>query len=156
MTAGTGSQLLHAALLHDSAEELAAAAVPFLADGLAAGETAVLACSEEHNRLLSRALGGHGRILRLPHEEIYTGNAHTLATYRRMLRRQSAAGVPSVRLVGFLPLEQRPQQWNERHRYEAVFNVAMDAMPLSAVCAYDRRQVSDGTPARSSRPIPCS
>lgn len=139
MTAGTGPHLLHAALLHDSAEELAAAAVPFLADGLAAGETAVLACPEEDNAELARALGGHGRILQLPSEEIYTGNAHALATYRRLVHRQSAAGVPGIRLVAAVPTGLRAQQWNQWHRYEAVFNVAMGRMPLSAVCAYDRR-----------------
>ena len=144
MTADAGSHLLHAALLHDSADELAAAAVPFLADGLAAGETAVLAGSEEQNTLLARALGGNGRVLQLPHEEIYTSNAHALAAYRRLLHRQSAAGVPGVRLVGSLPLDQHPERWDDWHRYEALFNVAMAPMPLSAVCAYDRRRISDG------------
>jgi anti-sigma regulatory factor (Ser/Thr protein kinase) len=134
---------LHAALLHNSADELAAAAVPFLADGLAGGETAVLACSEEDNARLARALGACGRILRLPHKEIYRGNAHALATYRRLVRCQSAAGVPGIRLVGAVPVGQRPQQWDEWHRYEAVLNVAMGRMPLAAVCAYDRREISE-------------
>ncbi|MGY1738155.1 anti-sigma factor RsbA family regulatory protein [Geodermatophilus sp. SYSU D00684] len=145
MTAVAG--LVHAALLHDSAEELAAAAVPFLADGLAAGQPAVLACSEDHNALLARALGDDDRILLLSHEDIYagtdhTGTAHALATYRRMLHRQVAAGVPGIRLVGALPLDQRPR-WGQWHRYEAVFNVAMGRMPLASVCAYDRREISD-------------
>ncbi len=103
----------------------------------------MLACAEDHNALLARALGDDGRILRLPHEDIYSGNAHALAAYRRMLHGQVAAGVPGIRLVGALPLDQRPQQWAQWHRYEAVFNVAMDAMPLSAVCAYDRHEISD-------------
>lgn len=143
MTAGTAPRLLHAALLHDSAEELAAAAVPFLADGLAVGETAVLACSAEDNLLLAGALGGHGRVLLLPREETYTGSAHAVATYRRLLRRQMAAGVPGIRVVGSIPHDERARQWVEWHRCEAAFNVAMGGMPLSAVCAYDRREISE-------------
>jgi anti-sigma regulatory factor (Ser/Thr protein kinase) len=147
VTGGAEPDLLHAALFYDSAEELAAAAVPFLADGLAAGETAVLACGEDDNARLARSLGREGRILMLPHEAIYTGTARALAAYRRMLHRHLAAGVPGIRLVGALPPDQRPQQWNDWHRYEAIFNVAMDSMPLAAVCAYDRREISEETQA---------
>jgi anti-sigma regulatory factor (Ser/Thr protein kinase) len=141
MTAGTVPHLLHAALLFDSADELADAAVPFLADGLAAGEAAVLACREDDNARLAEAVGDD-RLLVLDREEIYTGCARALATYRRMVHRRVAAGAARIRLVCAVPLDQRPQQWDEWHCYEAVFNAAMGRMPLSAVCAYDRREIS--------------
>jgi anti-sigma regulatory factor (Ser/Thr protein kinase) len=143
MTSGAERHQLHTALLYDSAEELVAAAVPFLADGLAAGEATVLACRDADNALLARALGDDGRILQLPREEIYTGSAHALATYRRMVHRQVDKGASRIRLVCAVPVDQRPQQWNEWHRYEAIFNVAMDRMPVSSVCAYDRRTIPD-------------
>ncbi|MGY1739625.1 MULTISPECIES: anti-sigma factor RsbA family regulatory protein [unclassified Blastococcus] len=144
MTAGTGgAELLHAALFHDSPDELAAGAVPFLAAGLAAGEAAVLACRDGDNALLARELDADGRVLLMSREEVYTGSARALVTYRRLLRRQVAAGVTRIRLVCAVPVDQRPQQWDEWHRYEAVFNTAMEHMPLSAVCAYDRRAMSD-------------
>ncbi|MBB3084204.1 sensor histidine kinase [Geodermatophilus sabuli] len=142
---GTGPDLLHAALLYDSTEELAASAVPFLAAGLAAGDAAVLACREGENALLVRALDGDDRVLVLPREEIYVGSAQALATYRRMVHRQVAAGASRIRLVcAVVPVDRRPWQWDEWHRYEAVFNAVMDRMPLSSVCAYDRRQLSAG------------
>jgi anti-sigma regulatory factor (Ser/Thr protein kinase) len=142
VSSGTSSGQLHTALLYDSAAELVAAAVPFLADGLAAGEAALLACREEDNALLARALADD-RLLQVSREEIYTGSAHALATYRRLVHRQVATGASRIRLVCAVPVDQRPQQWNEWHRYEAIFNVAMDPMPVSSVCAYDRRAISD-------------
>jgi anti-sigma regulatory factor (Ser/Thr protein kinase) len=143
MTSGAEPHQLHTALLYDSAEELVAAAVPFLADGLAAGEATVLACRDADNALLARALGDDGRILQVSREEIYTGSAHALAAYRRMVHRQVDTGASRIRLVCAVPVDQRPRQWNEWHRYEAIFNVAMDRMPVSSVCAYDRRAISD-------------
>jgi hypothetical protein len=53
MTSATGPARLHAALLYRSAEDLSSAVVPFLADGLAAGEAVVLACREENSALLA-------------------------------------------------------------------------------------------------------
>ncbi|MGY1829654.1 anti-sigma factor RsbA family regulatory protein [Geodermatophilus sp. SYSU D01180] len=141
MTAGTGADLLHAVLLHDSAEDLVAAAGPFLADGLAAGDAVVLACGEERDALLARAAGGEDRVLRLSPGDVWTGCARALATWRRLVRRRTAAGAPRVRLVAAVPPD--PPGWSEWHRYEAALTVALAPLPLTALCVYDRHAVSD-------------
>ena len=143
MTSTTGPAHLHAALLYYSDEHLASAVVPFLADGLAAGEAVVLACREENSALLAEALGHDDRILVLPPNGIYTRTAHVIATLRRVVRRQLVAGASGVRLVGELPVDQSGDEWHEWHRYEAISNVALGPLPLSSVCAYDRRELSD-------------
>ena len=143
MTSTTGPARLHAALLYRTAQELASAAVPFLADGLAMGEAAVLACREENSALLAEALGHDERILVLPREGIYTRTADAIATFRRVVRRQVAAGAPGVRLFGEVPVDQSGDEWHEWHRCEAILNVALGPLPLSSVCAYDRRELSD-------------
>ncbi|MGY1781731.1 anti-sigma factor RsbA family regulatory protein [Geodermatophilus sp. SYSU D01036] len=141
MTSGTGADLLHAALLYDSVDELRGAAVPFLAAGLAAGEAVVLACGEERDALLARAADGEDRVLRLPPRDVWTGCARALAAWRRLVRRCTAAGAPRVRLVAAVPPD--PQRWAEWHRYEAALTLALAPLPLTALCVYDRRVVSD-------------
>jgi anti-sigma regulatory factor (Ser/Thr protein kinase) len=143
MTSATGPARLHAALLYRSAEDLASAVVPFLADGLADGEAVVLACREENSALLAEALGHDDRILVLPREEIYTRTAHVIARLRRVVRRQLVAGASGVRLLGEMPVDQSGDEWHEWHRCEAVSNVALGPLPLSSVCAFDRRALSD-------------
>ncbi|MGY1633062.1 anti-sigma factor RsbA family regulatory protein [Geodermatophilus sp. SYSU D01186] len=143
MTSTTGPADLHAALLYRTAEELVSAAVPFLADGLAVGETAVLACRNENSALLAEALGHDDRVLVLPREGIYTRTAHAIATFRRVVRRQVAAGAPGVWLFAEVPVDQSGDGWHEWHRCEAILNVALGPLPLSIVCAYDRRELSD-------------
>jgi anti-sigma regulatory factor (Ser/Thr protein kinase) len=142
MTSVAGPSSLHTALLYGSVEELAAAVVPFLAEGLAAGEPAVLACREAHNALLTEALG-HDDIFSLHRELIYVRTAHAIATYRRIVRRHLVAGARRVRLVGEVPVDHRPQEWVEWHRYEAIFNVALAPLPLLSVCAYDNREIPE-------------
>jgi anti-sigma regulatory factor (Ser/Thr protein kinase) len=143
MISTTGPAHLHAALLYRSAEHLASAVVPFLADGLAAGEAVVLACREENSALLAEALGHDDRILVLPREGIYTRTAHVISTLRRVVRRQLVAGASGVRLLGEMPVDQSGDEWHEWHRCEAISNVALGPLPLSSVCAFDRRALSD-------------
>lgn len=143
MTSTTGPAALHAALLYRTAEDLVSAAVPFLADGLAVGETAVLACRRENSALLAEALGHDDRVLVLPREGIYTRTAHAIATFRRLVRRQVAAGTAGVRLFGEVPVDHSGDEWHEWHRCEAILNVALGPLPLSIVCAYDQRELSD-------------
>jgi hypothetical protein len=148
MTSATGPAHLHAALLYRSAEHLASAVVPFLADGLAAGEAVVLACREENSALLAEALGHDDRILVLPRDGIYTQIAHVIATLPRVVRRQLVAGASGVRLLGEIPVDQSGDEWHEWHRCEAISNVALGPLPLSSVCAYDRRELSDAIGTR--------
>src|SRR4051794_2642875 len=143
MTSATGRAHLHAALLYRSAEHLASAVVPFLADGLAAGEAVVLACREENSALLAEALGHDDRILVLPREGIYTRTAHVIPMLHRVVRRQLVAGASGVRLLGEIPVDQSGDEWHEWQRWEVISNVALGPLPLSRLCAYDRRLLSD-------------
>ena len=140
-TAATGPGYRHHALLYGSPGQLIDAAVPFLTEGLAAGELAVLSCRSEHNARLAAALGGGDRVLTLAHEDIYLRIAHAVATYRRMVQQQVAAGVPRIRLVGEVRFGDSPQTWAEWTRFEAICNVALGPLPLSSVCAYDTREL---------------
>src|SRR3712207_4676944 len=59
---GGRSRYLHDALLYDSAAELVDVAVPFLLDGLAAGDAAVVAAGADTASVLRDALDGDPRV----------------------------------------------------------------------------------------------
>ncbi|MGY1636228.1 anti-sigma factor RsbA family regulatory protein [Geodermatophilus sp. SYSU D00742] len=143
MTAAAGQSYLHSALLYGSTEELVAAAVPFLADGLAAGESVVLACREDRNRLVAEALGGDDRITLLEPAAVYTRPAQALAAQRRITRRHARSGVPRVRALAEVPVGDGRESWAEWTGYEAACNIALAPLPLSGVCAYDTRTLPE-------------
>lgn len=141
MSTATAPGYRHHALLYGTTDQLVDTAVPFLADGLAAGEMVVLTCRPEHNARLAAALGGGNRVLLLENEGIYLRIADAVGTYRQLVRKQVAAGIPRVRLVGEVRFDDTPQSWAEWTRYEAICNVALGPLPLSSVCAYDTREL---------------
>ena len=127
----------HHVLFFGSDAELVQAAVPFLQEGLAAGDAVVLACEARRNRVLADALGGDPRVGFLERSRTYLRAPVAVATYRRMVERQLAAGARRVRLVGEVQFGQDPAAWSEWIRYEAVCNVALAPYPFWSVCAYD-------------------
>jgi hypothetical protein len=131
-----------------------AAAAPYLAEGLAAGETVMLSCQDEHCAALTGALDRDDRIVVVDPDGICTRSGVAIGSFRRMVRRQTAAGAPRVRLVAEVPVGHGGRGWSEWHRYEAICNVTLAALPLSGGCAYDPRQLSSAMATGSSRPIP--
>jgi hypothetical protein len=80
----------HEALFDASQEALLEAGVPWLREGLDAGEVIALACEADNNAVLAAALGGHPAVRVLPQERIYH-RGHpakaTLETYPTPRRR---------------------------------------------------------------------
>ena len=130
----------HDALYYGADEELVAAAVPFLRAGLAAGERAVLVCTDHNAALLSAALGD-ARVQLLPHAEVYRRTPIAVAAFLRLMQREVAAGTGRVRLVGEVDFGTGPVQWTEWSRFEAVCNEALAGYPLWSVCMYDTRRL---------------
>jgi anti-sigma regulatory factor (Ser/Thr protein kinase) len=130
----------HEALLYGADDELVAAAVPFLREGLAAGERAVLVCTDHNAALLSDALGD-ARVDLLPRREVYRRTPGAVAAYVQLMEREVAAGTPGVRLVGEVDFGTGPVEWTEWSRFEAVCNAALDRYPLWSLCMYDTRQL---------------
>ncbi len=133
---------VHDALYYGSDEELLAVAVPFLRAGLAAGERAVLICTDRDAALLAAALGGDPRVItRLPRAEIFRRAPTAIAAFQRLMEREVAAGTTRVRLVGEVDFGGHPVRWTEWSRFEAVCNEALGPYPLWSVCMYDSRRL---------------
>jgi anti-sigma regulatory factor (Ser/Thr protein kinase) len=132
----------HAALLFRSDEEFLARAVPYLEEGLSAGEVALVVCDEEHNALLAGALPDDAHVLVLPRSDVYTRAAHVCVTYERLVHRLLADGAHGTRLVSEPSYAGDPESWRAWAAVEAVSNVVLSQLPLSSVCGYDLRALS--------------
>jgi anti-sigma regulatory factor (Ser/Thr protein kinase) len=137
VSSATREDYLHAALLFDSDEEFLARAVPFLQEGLSAGEAALVVCAEEHNAQLVRALPDAAHVLVLPRDAVYTRAARVGVTYERLVHRLLADGARGTRLVSEPSCSSEPQAWGTWAAYESISNTTLAPLPLSSVCGYD-------------------
>ena len=136
---GPTDRLRHEALIHGSEDEFLAAALPFLRDGLAAGEPTIVGLARPLERLVVEALGSAEGITFLDAEAHF---AHPCTAMRLNGERFSAhaeGGAARVRLLGELPHGGGGDRWWRWSCYEAVLNHAYAGLPLWALCPYDRR-----------------
>jgi anti-sigma regulatory factor (Ser/Thr protein kinase) len=141
---GTRQGYRHAALFFDSDEDFLAKALPFLEEGLSAGEAGLVVCQEPHNALLAEALPDDAHVLVLPREAVYTRAAHVGVAYERLAHRLLAEGARGTRLVSEPAYGREPQAWETWADFESVSNVTLSALRLSSVCGYDVRRLSAG------------
>jgi AcrR family transcriptional regulator len=139
------SQLIHEALVYSSDEEFLARAVPFVTEGLSAGQPVIAPLMPEKVALLRKALGPDADRVAFPDPvALYSRPAHTLAEYRRKLDEElSRSGVELVRVIGevlFGPTAPENEDWT---RYESAINQAWAGYPVWVVCGYDTRALPD-------------
>jgi hypothetical protein len=127
----------HEAFFFSSRGALLEEAVPWLREGLHAGEDVALVCTEDNNTALADALGEGPRVLVLPQARVYRKAVDAVAFYHGLVTARVAAGRPRLRLVGEVGFDTRPQGQEEWRRFEAVCNHALAPLPLWSVCAYD-------------------
>lgn len=135
----------HAAALIGSDDELLASALPFIDEGLSAGDTTVLACLPGTAALIGAGLGlragaleNHPRIGLLD-----TRAPDAITVTRRLLERARSTGSGWVRVVGQVQFGEQPRDWREGVRYEAARNVLLAGQPLTGLCLYDSRILPD-------------
>jgi anti-sigma regulatory factor (Ser/Thr protein kinase) len=134
----------HDALLYDRTDELVATAVPFLLEGLAAGEAAVVATSAATATVLRDALDGDPRVHVLERGDVYRARTPTaITTFRRLADERSASGVRRVRVVGEVDFGPTERDWLEWQRYESVINAALADWPLWGLCVFDAQRLPE-------------
>jgi anti-sigma regulatory factor (Ser/Thr protein kinase) len=133
----------HDALLYDSPDELIAVAAPFLLEGLAAGDAAVIAVAAQTTDLLRDAVGNDPRVLVLERDSLYRSRTPTAITTFRKLAAEHAAPGKRVRVVGELDFGTTVADWREWQRYESVSNSAFAASPLWGLCVFNTQQLPE-------------
>jgi anti-sigma regulatory factor (Ser/Thr protein kinase) len=150
----TSTEYAHDLLVHDSVEELAAVAVPFLRAGLEVGETALIATRPSSAAVLQDALGGADGLAVLDRQVLYGQRTPAALTALRTFVDQRAAGTPGVRIVAETEFGETPRDWQEWVRFEAVVNQALRHLPLWGLCTYDSTRVPAEAVAAGQRTHP--
>ncbi|MEV6520411.1 sensor histidine kinase [Longispora sp. NPDC051575] len=150
----SSGHLSHDALFYDTAEDFAAALVPFLSEGLARDHACVVASTPANTALLRHALGADADgVVFLNRDEWYRRPETTVAGWRRLLDSALADGRPQVRIVGEVQFGDpgRHPTWT---RYEAALNALFVGTPAWIVCPYDQRGLPSEVLADARRTHP--
>ncbi len=131
---------VHDAALYGSDEEFLAVVVPFVEQGVAAGEPALVALAGSSADLLRSVLGPVEGVVYLDDTDSDgLRPASFIETTRRFLTEQLADGASRVRAVGETPHPGLGAAWHEWARYEAALNHAYATFPLWRLCPFDTR-----------------
>jgi anti-sigma regulatory factor (Ser/Thr protein kinase) len=132
----------HNALVYGSQDEYLARAVPFLKEGIEAGEGAVVAHTKPGLAMMREALGADADQVRFVDVgSAYTRPARTLAAYHEVWARQLQQ-TPTLRAVADVQFGSDPAEWDLWTGYEAVFNRSFAHLPAWVICSYN----ANGTP----------
>jgi anti-sigma regulatory factor (Ser/Thr protein kinase) len=134
--------LRHNAFVYESHDEYLACAVPFLKEGLQAGEGAIVAHTKPGMAMMREALGADaGRVAFVDVSSAYTRPARTLAAYHNVYAEQLRK-TPKLRAVADVQFGPDPREWNLWTGYEAIFNRSFAHLPAWVLCSYN----ANGTP----------
>src|SRR5918997_2257511 len=141
---GAGPRYVHDALFFSSTDELAVGTVPFVREGLAAGDAVVVTASPAAVDVVHWAVDGDPRLHVLERHETYHRRTPAAVTgLRRLADRLTADGTRRVRVVGETDFGRTERDWLEWQRYEAVVNDALAAWPLWGLCVFDTTRLPD-------------
>ena len=136
-------ELRHGAFAYDGDDEYVARSLPFLKDGLEAGEGCIVAHTRDGIARMREALGDDAcRVSFVDVGSVYTRPAHALAAYCGTLLRELQTA-PSVRAVADLQIGPWRGEWDQWVSYEALTNLAYAHLPAWVVCTYDVNGVPD-------------
>ncbi|MGE3589164.1 MAG: anti-sigma factor RsbA family regulatory protein, partial [Ilumatobacteraceae bacterium] len=137
------SGFFHEAAFYSSDDELLDIVVPFLRDGVANGEPAVVAFAERNATLTRNALGDVDGVTFLPGGDQYGRPASTIRSYLELFEDLASTGAEQIRVVGDVPHPGTGCSWHGWARYEAAVNRAFDSLPVWGMCPYDTRTTPD-------------
>jgi hypothetical protein len=144
MVVPTATTLRHEAFVYDTDDELVWHIAPHLRQGLEENEALVAVLTRSNRAVMREALGADREwVLFLDCDAQYLRPARTLAVYDALLRQAVAERGTTARVVAEMPPSQTPAEGAEWLAYEAIFNRALEHLPVSCVCLYDARVVSD-------------
>jgi anti-sigma regulatory factor (Ser/Thr protein kinase) len=141
---GAPDSYVHDAVLYDSPAGLAAVAAPWLMEGLASGDAAVVATGPATAELVREAVDGDPRVHVLDRGDVYRARTPTaITTFRRLAEQRATEGAHRVRVLGEVDFGPTERDWLEWQRYESVINEALSGWPLWGLCVFDTQRLPD-------------
>jgi transcriptional regulator with XRE-family HTH domain len=137
--------LEHRVLVYDSDGGYVSSTMPFILEGLARDDTVLVVAARRHTRLLRKALGDDAdRVEFNDSVEWYSSPSEALNKYRSFVRDRFEAGARWIRIIGEPVWAGRSAAeiaaWT---RYESLINVSLASSPVTLICPYDARSVSE-------------
>jgi AcrR family transcriptional regulator len=135
-------QFVHEALVYATDDELLACLVPFVRDGLAAGQPVIAVLEPGKIAVLHDALGPQAReLVFVDASTLYRRPAQAIAEYRQRLDAQLSArpDVDLVRVIGEVQFGSSTQEHIDWTRYESMLNQSFADYPAWIICPYDAR-----------------
>jgi anti-sigma regulatory factor (Ser/Thr protein kinase) len=127
----------HEAGFYHSDDEFGALIVPFVEEGVAAGQPVILGYDDRKASLLRSWLGDPGAVTFLAGNGLYATPARTIDSYWRMFNDLTAAGATQIRIAGDVPHEGNGGRFAGWDRYESAINIVWDQFPIWSRCLYD-------------------
>jgi len=145
----------HEAFLWHDASDFTAGIVPFIRDGLEAGEPVMVAVSALHTKWLRDALDGQAEVEFVDIDELGRNPAQIIPIWQQFLDTRSGPFRP-VRGIGE-PIwpGRRPEELVECQLHEAMLNIAIDPdTPFWLICSYDAVTLSPAVLEEAHRSHP--
>jgi hypothetical protein len=133
----------HEAFLWDGRAEFLDGLLPFIEDGVDAGEAVLVAATPEHQKWLSDGLGSRTPDVHFVDiTELGRNPARIIPACQRFLQDWSGYGRPARAVGETVWHGRRPEEVLETQLHEALMNVAIDPeLPFWALCPYDAGSV---------------
>ena len=136
-------QLRHNALVYGTPDEYVARAVPFLREGLEAGEGAIVANTRPGLAAMREALGQDAvHVTFVDVSSAYTRPARTLAAYHEVYAEQLRR-TATLRAVADVQIGPDPGEWEMWMGYEAILNRSFGHLPAWVWCTYNANGLPD-------------
>ena len=138
----TGAARGHAGHFHEagfygSDAEFRALIMPFVQEGIAAGEPVIIGYDDRKNALVRSWLTDPAAVTFLADSGLYATPARAIATYRELFEDHVAAGAGQIRIAGDVPHPGNGGSFEGWDRYEAAVNTVWQDFPVWGLCLYD-------------------
>ncbi|MGY1624296.1 anti-sigma factor RsbA family regulatory protein [Geodermatophilus sp. SYSU D00965] len=133
----------HEAGFYRSDPEFLALVVPFVTEGVAAGEPVVLGYDSRKSDLVRAALPRLDGVTFIGDQSLYASPARAIEAYRQQFEQHLATGAGQVRIAGDVPHEGNGGRFDGWDRYESAVNTVWQDYPVWSRCLYDATTVAD-------------
>jgi anti-sigma regulatory factor (Ser/Thr protein kinase) len=143
-TGAAGGQVghFHEAGFYGSDAEFAALIVPFVEEGVAAGEPVIIGYDDRKAALLRSWLADPSAVEFIGDQSLYATPARAIATYRRLFEFHVAMGAGQIRIAGDVPHPGNGGRFEGWDRYEWAVNTVWQDFPVWGLCLYDTTTAS--------------
>ena len=138
----TGAAIGHVGHFHEagfygSDAEFAALIVPFVEEGVAAGEPVIIGYDDRKADLLRSWLADPAAVEFIADQSLYATPGRAIAAYRRLFESHVARGAGQIRIAGDVPHPGNGGRFEGWDRYEWAVNTVWQDFPVWGLCLYD-------------------